>query len=386
MYARGFRALAVVAALIMCVASTTDAGRGDKHRSRKRTGDELAVADLGWPATTRSARTRHAAKVYAGPAKQGGRIGKVAQGQHLAWTTIIKTRDRCRAWLQIEPRGWMCAKDVEASDDAPALTVVPRAIKTGTELVGIDLTVDAPPSWPFAWALERKPWRRRDQGKPPRPPRPTVVRAAADADAARVRTLEPRTAVAVLETRGGFVRIGTDEWVARRELRLATSHPRPDGVAADERWIDVDLEEQVLVSYLGDTPVYTTLVSSGRRSGTPTGIYRIASKQATATMRDTAEGESRWNHKDVPFIMYFRARYALHGAYWHDRFGNEQSVGCVNLAPEDARWLSAWTLPAIPTGWLQVVADDDAGTVVRIHDADDPDPVWRDYDGETVAP
>jgi hypothetical protein len=54
--------------------------------------------------------------------------------------------------------------------------------------------------------------------------------------------------------------------------------------------------------------------------------------------------------------MYFEGSYALHGAFWHDRFGQVRSHGCVNLAPEDARWLFRWTTPLLPAGWHGVVA------------------------------
>jgi lipoprotein-anchoring transpeptidase ErfK/SrfK len=342
---------------------------------------DLTVAEIGWPATTRSVKTKIATKVFKKRARH--RFGKIAKGQHLAWKRIVKSHDRCKAWIEIEPRGWVCAKDLAPSDHEPTAVAVPRDVKTGTEFVGIDLVASPPPSWPVGWALEPQPFKR-DEGKP-RDPRPTPVLAAADDDAAVVRTLEPRTIVAVLETTDGFARIGEGEWIARSELRIAAQASRPDGVAADARWIDVDLDEQVMVTYQGDTPVYATLVSSGRRNGTPTGIYRIASKIATKTMDDGGESAGRWKHRDVPFVMHFRKRYALHAAYWHDRFGNQRSVGCVNLAPEDARHLYEWASPAIPDGWLEISADGDEGSAVRIHSRRDPDPAWVDYDGEPLA-
>lgn len=376
--------VAVVCALAAVAPSDGDARRA-RASSRARAGAGLVVADLGWPESTRSVRTRVAARVYERAGKRGDRLGKVAQGQRVAFTRIVATRDRCRAWLEIEPRGWICARDVEPSDEAPAITPVPREVKTGTEHVGLDLVASPPPGWPFAWVLEPQPWRRRDRGKPARPPRPTPVRAAPDADAEVVRTVAPRTVVAVLEVRDGHGRIGDGEWVELSALRVARQRPRPDGVAATERWLDVDVDQQVLIAYDGDTPVYATLVSSGRRNGTPTGIYRIDRKLAKTTMRDPDRERRGWRVPDVPFAMRFRRNYALHGAYWHDRFGNQQSVGCVNLAPEDARWVFAWTYPAIPDGWLEVRTHDDDGTAVRIHSRADRDPAWLDLEGEPVA-
>jgi lipoprotein-anchoring transpeptidase ErfK/SrfK len=342
---------------------------------------DLTAADLGWPETTRSVKTRVATKVYKKRAKR--QFGKIARGQHLAWKRIVKSHDRCKTWIEIEPRGWICGKDVRPSDDEPVAVAVPRTVLTGTEFTGLDLVASPPPSWPFAWALEPQPFVRDE--KKPRDPRPTPVLAAADADAAVVRTLEPRTVVPILELDGEFARIGEGEWVARTELRIASKAVRPDGVADDARWIDVDLDEQVMISYQGDAAVHATLVSSGRRNGTPTGIYRIASKTASKTMDDGGKSAGRWKHRNVAFVMHFRKRYAIHSAYWHDRFGNQRSVGCVNLAPEDARFLYSWASPDIPEGWLEVQADGDEGSVVRIHSRRDPDPAWVDYDGEPLA-
>jgi lipoprotein-anchoring transpeptidase ErfK/SrfK len=69
----------------------------------------------------------------------------------------------------------------------------------------------------------------------------------------------------------------------------------------------------------------------------------------------------------VPWVMFFHDDQALHGAYWHDRFGTVHSHGCVNLAPRDARWLFAWAPPAMPPGWEAVIpSDDDPGLRVRV--------------------
>ena len=54
--------------------------------------------------------------------------------------------------------------------------------------------------------------------------------------------------------------------------------------------------------------------------------------------------------------MYFEGSFALHGAFWHNNFGREQSHGCVNLAPLDAKQLFFWTDPPLPQGWHGVIA------------------------------
>jgi hypothetical protein len=55
--------------------------------------------------------------------------------------------------------------------------------------------------------------------------------------------------------------------------------------------------------------------------------------------------------EEVPWTMYYWGSFALHGAYWHDDFGQVRSHGCTNLAPADARWLFEWSSPSVPDGW-----------------------------------
>ena len=52
--------------------------------------------------------------------------------------------------------------------------------------------------------------------------------------------------------------------------------------------------------------------------------------------------------EDVPHTMFFDNDIALHGAYWHDRFGYKHSHGCVNMPPAPLSGCSTG-LPARPT-------------------------------------
>jgi hypothetical protein len=140
-----------------------------------------------------------------------------------------------------------------------------------------------------------------------------------------------------------------------------------------ERWLDVNVSKQTLVAYDGERPVFATLVSSGeaglddsdKTTATKRGIFRIHTKHVSATMSSDEVGEE-FELRDVPYVQYFEKGYALHGAYWHDRFGTPKSHGCVNLSPEDARRLFFFTEPALPVGWHGVMKAL-TGTVVFIH-------------------
>jgi lipoprotein-anchoring transpeptidase ErfK/SrfK len=166
-----------------------------------------------------------------------------------------------------------------------------------------------------------------------------------------------------------YVRIGENRFLPARSVDVARAAAPPDGAEAGERWIDVNLSEQTLVAYEGEKPVFATLVSTGREGHeTPAGAYRIYGKHVTITMDDTLAGAEAYSIEDVPWTQYFEEGYALHAAFWHDRFGRVRSHGCVNLSPADARRLFFWTGPHLPQNLHGTVATkSNPGTRVVIH-------------------
>lgn len=403
--------------------------------------DGLDPAALGWPATTRSITAGKSATIWASPGRRVV-VGKLARDHRVAWTAIASGDRRCRAWLSLAPRGYVCADDVRPSDDPPSpagaaaelplgryadvrgaevevydsaaavragtptgtipgttfVAVRDQTVKVGgvtyrktdqgyiaaSALIaktpsawsGFDPRVEAPPQWPFAWTV---PERKHTE---------VPVRAAPARRAPVVGALGKRDRVPVFEQHRTWTRIGPDQWVETARLRIAQLTAPPPGVAADARWIDVDLDQQTLVAYEGAAPVYVTMVSTGRKKfRTPIGVYRIVDKEVRTRMRNPDESKQKWDVADVPWSMGFRKYFALHGAYWHDGFGTPRSHGCVNLAPEDARHLYGWTGPAVPDGWRARTIDPGdptdgaAATVVRLRDRRDQDPPWRDFEG-----
>ncbi len=110
--------------------------------------------------------------------------------------------------------------------------------------------------------------------------------------------------------------------------------PAPIPGTGGERWIDVNLSQQRITAYEGQTAVYSALVSTGL-PGTPTvvGTFSIYVKY-----RYTPMSGPGYYLPNVPHTMYFYRGYAIHGAYWHNNFGQPMSHGCVNLSLPDAEW------------------------------------------------
>ena len=115
-----------------------------------------------------------------------------------------------------------------------------------------------------------------------------------------------------------------------------------------EHWIDVDLSQQRVYAYAGDTVVNSFVVSTGTwQTPTVTGEFKIWIK-----LRYTDMSGPGYYLPDVPYTMYFYKGYGLHGTYWHNNFGTPMSHGCVNLSIPDAEWLYNFS---------------SVGTVVNVH-------------------
>jgi len=115
--------------------------------------------------------------------------------------------------------------------------------------------------------------------------------------------------------------------------------------------IDATAERQTLSCYEGDREVYYCRISSGygERFSTPVGGQAVAWKLISIHMAANTGSDSGYDTMAVPWPVFFNtnAGAAVHGVFWHNDFGVRRSHGCVNLLPEDAKWVFRWTHPAI---------------------------------------
>lgn len=205
---------------------------------------------------------------------------------------------------------------------------------------------------------------------------PTAAQAARGGRVAPSESAAPRELLVALETaevRGQLVWRTPRGWVHTRHVHFASPASMPANLQANERWVDIDTRSQVLVAYEGTRPVYFTLISSGRRGfDTQRGEFRAWVKLATTDMSNADDPALDTNTRvysveRVPWVLFFHRDQALHGVYWHDRFGTARSHGCVNLAPKDARWIFDWAPPALPPGWEAVFpTEEEPGLRVRV--------------------
>lgn len=139
---------------------------------------------------------------------------------------------------------------------------------------------------------------------------------------------------------------------------------------SSERWIEVDLSEQMAIAYEGTRPVRAFVVSTGV-GNTPTvqGTFRIWAKIAMQDMRGGSHAAGTYYHlRDVKNVQYFHRSYGFHGTYWHDNFGTPMSRGCINMTNEDAKWLFDWASPTVYNDDWLFSNNTNPGTLVMVHE------------------
>jgi hypothetical protein len=148
----------------------------------------------------------------------------------------------------------------------------------------------------------------------------------------------------------------------------------PADIGADELWIDVDLDQQVLALRRGAVTEFVTLVSSGVAGwGTPRGLYHIRDKTVYGDMQSRPDAEEPYHVEKVPWVIHFWPRYAIHGVFWHWGFGHQASHGCINMSVRDARLVFDRIDPAAHDGWMTAYASGARpGTTLRVRRGDAP--------------
>jgi hypothetical protein len=145
-------------------------------------------------------------------------------------------------------------------------------------------------------------------------------------------------------------------YVRASHLRLiprADLEPITPEIAPADKHIEIYLDEQLVVAFEYDAPVWAHPVSSGINEGdTPEGVYNVHDKRIGTRMTDASVAtgvEGTYDLAGVGFVNYFTGKgVGLHGTYWHNDYGRPRSHGCVNLPNDAARWLWRWTTPHPP--------------------------------------
>ena len=116
-----------------------------------------------------------------------------------------------------------------------------------------------------------------------------------------------------------------------------------NNASGEEKYIEVSLKEQRLYMKQGSATANSFLISSGKWSPSPKGEWRIWTKLRYTRMRGGSKSLGTfYDLPNVPYTMYYDRGYGIHGAYWHNNFGQPMSHGCINMKPSEAGIVFNW--------------------------------------------
>ena len=274
------------------------------------------------------------ANVYPEPTRAAAPVRNMGDGYLFATVNRWFKNDAGETWYEINAGEYVHEEDIRLVEPA--------------DFQGVEIT--SQPERPFGWVVQDVTPSRKPDGEP----EPLFVEL-------------PRfTFVEIYNVVSGeddwlWYDIGNGRWAKQTYFSLVDVNPRPEGVGPDEFWTEVDLYEQTFAAYEGDRMVYATLISSGlNRWPTREGLFQVWDRWYEYKMSG-AEGKVDYYYlEDIPYIMYFDqlTDIALHGTYWHDRFGFKHSHGCVNMPIKDAEWTFNWSAAAPNDLWVWVHTSD----------------------------
>lgn len=280
------------------------------------------------------ARQADNANVYPEPSRSSTPLYNVGDGFLFITVNRWFKNEAGETWYEINNGQYMHEEDI-------------RRVQA-SDFQGIE--IKRQPERPFGWVVEEVRPSREPDGEP----EPAFVKLP------RFTFVEIYDAVVGADN-WIWYDIGNGQWVRQTYFSLVDVSPRPDDVGPDEFWTEVDLYEQTFAAYEGDRMVYATLISSGlNRWPTREGLFQVFERYEQNKMSG-AEGKIDYYFiEDIPYIMYFDRLLgiALHGTYWHDRFGYKHSHGCVNMPILDAEWTFNWSANAPNDLWVWVHTSD----------------------------
>jgi hypothetical protein len=147
-------------------------------------------------------------------------------------------------------------------------------------------------------------------------------------------------------------------WARAEAFRpLTADEVAPIHAETENKRIVVNIAQQTMACFEGKNEVYFAQVSTGIQEdmngkktewGTPLGKRPIWRKLISVHMSGGTTGGG-YDLPGVSWTSLFEGNgVAIHSTFWHNNFGEQMSHGCVNAAPEDAKWIFRWTNPVVP--------------------------------------
>ena len=179
----------------------------------------------------------------------------------------------------------------------------------------------------------------------------------------------------VIEKNGSY---GDMFWADARAFRpLTVEDISPINPGVEDKRIVVDVTHQTLSCYEGKREVLFSRVSTGAKFNsegvavdawsTPIGDYHVVNRKFVSIHMSGGSAASGYELFGVCWTCIFASGgVALHSTFWHNNYGEPMSHGCVNINPEDAKFVYRWTLPEAPYDSGKIEVQGYEGTKVQV--------------------
>jgi hypothetical protein len=137
---------------------------------------------------------------------------------------------------------------------------------------------------------------------------------------------------------------------------ISSAELAPISPNVEDKAVVVNITRQEISALESGIEVYFARISSGYAyypeggeftSNTPIGQMWTWRKMVSRHM----SGGDAVSGYDLPgvgwTVLFHGSGAALHSTYWHADYGAPRSRGCINLLPEDAKWIFRWTHPVV---------------------------------------
>jgi len=326
------------------------------------------LSQVQFPESERLGRlTVGMAEVKAKPDIDSNTVTKVYEDSVLPWLREVVGRRpyrRNQRWVET-PQGYIWAPYLQPVKNQPNLPVnslsetsLGPGLWAEVSVPYVDLILANPPA--------RSPWLKEDQT-----PRLYYTQVFwID----QIKTGEQGQILYRVNERYGY---GDIFWAKAEAFRpLSQEEIAPIHPEVGAKRVVVNLTQQTLSCYEGKNEVYFALVSTGIRSdmngnkteqwSTPLGTRPIWRKLLSVHMSGGTTGGG-YDLPGVSWTSLFEGKgVAIHSTFWHNNFGEEMSHGCVNAAPEDAKWVFRWTNPIVSVDPGDLTVGMPGGTLVEV--------------------
>jgi len=164
-------------------------------------------------------------------------------------------------------------------------------------------------------------------------------------------------------------------WAPAEAFRPISSEeltPINPGVENKQIIVDVTDSRQTLSCLEDGREVYFCRISSGKfPNTTPLSApdsegFNIWRKLHSIQMAG-GTNQAGWMIPGIGWPTFFLGSgIAIHSTFWHNNFGEPSSHGCINVSPDDAKWIFRWTSPVTPFQEGDITVSGKIGTPVKV--------------------